>query len=109
MYYRPRMAARLSVPVWGSSQERIEQEDGSGLIEFEVNVRKASISRNDHNHADEAEITVDWLDAGVDPRLMSNAIVEVFIGNADDDGGVGNAEQRSPIRRDRNRRRAGKR
>lgn len=83
-YYRPRMAARLSVPVWGSSQERTAQQDGASLIEFEVNVRRVSHQRNDHNHADECEITVDWLDAGVDPRLLSNAIVEVFIGNASD-------------------------
>jgi len=85
-YYRPRMAARLSVPVWGSSQERIEQEDGSGLVEFNVRVRRSEISRNDHNHADSSEVTVDWLDAGVDPRLLSNAIVEVYIGNADESG-----------------------
>jgi len=85
-YYRPRMGARLSVPLWGAPRERIQQSDSSALIEFDINIRSLDLLRNDHNHADEATITVDWLDAGVDPRLLSNAIVEIFVGEADDRG-----------------------
>jgi hypothetical protein len=79
------MCAMLSVPVWGGPAERVQQNDSDSAIEFPVQVRRATLSRNDHNHADELEIVVDWRDAGVDPRLLSNAIVEFYLGCADDD------------------------
>lgn len=93
--YRPRCLARLSVPCWGSPSERVAQDDSDSLVEFPLQVSHAVISKNDHNHADELEITVDWRDAGVDPRLLSNAIVEFYLGTADDWGDW------QPARRDR--------
>lgn len=85
-HYRPRMAAQLSVPVWGSSNERVAQAENDSVTDFTVQVRKAALLRNDHNHADELAITVDWLDAGIDPRLMGNAIVEFYMGVEDEFG-----------------------
>lgn len=85
-YYRPRMSARLSVPVWGSAADRLEQANNESVTTFPVQVSKATWERNDHNHADSLSITVDWRDAGVDPRLLSNAIVEFYLGCADDHG-----------------------
>ena len=76
--------AMLSVPVWGGPTERVQQNDSESVIEFPVQVRRATLGRGDHNHADELEILVDWRDAGVDPRLMSNAIVEFYLGSADE-------------------------
>lgn len=86
VYYRPRMSATLSVPVWGSSAERLSQANNDSVTTFPVSVSRATWERNDHNHADSLSITIDWRDAGVDPRLLSNAIVEFFLGCADDHG-----------------------
>ena len=85
-YYRPRMSAVLSVPCWGSAADRAAQEQDDSVTTFPVRVSRATWERNDHNHADSLSITVDWRDAGVDPRLMSNAIVEFYLGCADDHG-----------------------
>ncbi|MBI5535585.1 MAG: hypothetical protein HY898_22840 [Deltaproteobacteria bacterium] len=80
------MSATLSVPTWGSASERQQQERDDTITTFPVAVSKAEWERNDHNHADALSITVDWRDAGVDPRLLGNAIVEFYLGCADDHG-----------------------
>lgn len=85
-YYRPRMLARLSVPVWGAPQDRVAQAANDAVTDFEVQVSRAELLRNDHNQADELLIRVDWRDAGVDPRLLSNAILDFSMGTADDKG-----------------------
>ncbi len=84
--YNPRMAAVLSVPCWGSAVDRLAQSQDDTVTSFPVQVNKATWERNDHNHADSLSITVDWRDAGVDPRLLDNAIVEFYLGCADDRG-----------------------
>lgn len=84
--YRPRHTAIHSVPVWGSPGERAQQAENEDVITFPVKVSRANLVRNDFNHADELEITVDWRDAGVDPRLLSNAVVAYHLGCAEDDG-----------------------
>jgi hypothetical protein len=93
--YRPRMIAALSVPVWGAPSERVAQNDDDSVVNFPVQVYSATLTRNDHNHADELEITVDWQDAGVDPRLLSNATIEFYLGAADE------WNRWQPTRRDR--------
>lgn len=86
MLYRPRHLAVISTPIWGSPGERVKQGDNADVITFPVNVSRANLVKNDHRSADELEIVVDWRDAGVDPRLLSNAIVSYHLGCAEDDG-----------------------
>lgn len=76
--YRPRMAAQLTLPGPG--------DDPSASISLTLNVHSARWKKNDHNHADELELTLDWHDAGVDPRLLSSATVVFYLGNADESG-----------------------
>lgn len=80
--YRPRMIARLWVPVAGSSAEKDRAEKDDVAYELQVNVREASIEANDHNHADALRITMDWLEAGIDPRFLRNAVVQFYLANA---------------------------
>lgn len=85
-YWRPRMAGRLLVPIMGSRAERIGQAQSTTLQVLPVRPMWAHITRNDHNHADELEIACNWREAGVDPRLLDNAVVELYMANADDRG-----------------------
>lgn len=85
-YYRPRMAAVLHCPLWGSSTERGQQADTEETVRVPVRVSRATWTRNNHNYADELSLTVDYRDAGVDPRLLGNATIEFFLGNADENG-----------------------
>lgn len=73
--YRPRMHATLVVA--GNA-------DASILTRVELTPRQLSLLRNDNNHADEARLTVDWIDAGVDPRLLAASQVKIYVGEADD-------------------------
>jgi len=84
--YRPRMAASLVVPVMGTRAERIEQAASSEAIQLLVNPKRIRISRNDHNHADECEVTLDWTELGVDPRMLDHGVLAAYIENADDSG-----------------------
>lgn len=76
--YRPRMACRLQVPVFGA--------DRGDVVSLPIKVRRAELESNDHNHADTLSISAEWRDAGVDPRLIKNATCEFWMGNADDYG-----------------------
>lgn len=84
--YRPVMVADLTVPVSGSAQDRANFNDNSETIRFDVRVRKAVLESNDHNHADTLRLTVEWNDAGVDPRLLGNATVQFYLGDAGPNG-----------------------
>lgn len=46
---------------------------------FDVLPVHARHARNDHNHADELDCTVSWLDTGVDPRWIASAICEFYL------------------------------
>lgn len=70
------MILRLSVPLPKS-------DGGYELLTFDVPVQRARHVRNDHNHADELEVSVDWIDTGVDPRWIAGAICEFYMGQAD--------------------------
>ncbi len=76
--YRPRVTAKLAVPLKTSAG------DYSQVIEFPVRVQSCRLTYNDHNHADTANLVLDWQDAGTDPRYISGATVQVYIGEADD-------------------------
>lgn len=85
-YYRPRMAARLTVPLLGTREQRIKQGASTATITLEAVPKRVRIESNDHNHADTCEVTLDWYTAGVDPRMLDDAVVEVFVGQADEYG-----------------------
>lgn len=84
--YRPRFAAVLRVPVMGSPQGRATQMTDDSLISFPIRIRRAFWESNDHQHADTLRLTAEWRDAGADPRLLSSATVQFYLGNAGDDG-----------------------
>jgi hypothetical protein len=76
--YRPRQLLRLSVPV--------PRGDDIELITYDLPVIRARHVRNDHNHADELSVTVDWVDAGVDPRWIAGATCEYYLDDANEAG-----------------------
>lgn len=80
--YRPRMAAILEVPVYGSIDERKELASQRETVKIPIRVQRATLTSNDHNQPDELELVIDWADAGVDPRLMSSAVVYFWMGDA---------------------------
>jgi hypothetical protein len=84
--YRPRCAAVLRVPVMGASAERSAQTKSTDLVEFPIRVRRAWWELNDHQHADQLKLTAEWKDVGIDPRLLSSAVVQFYLGTADDEG-----------------------
>jgi hypothetical protein len=84
--YRPRTLALLAVPRLGTREQRIRQERSTEVISVPARPIGVRIERNDHNTADSCDLTLDWSEAGVDPRLLDDATVEVHIANADHRG-----------------------
>lgn len=82
--YYPRMFAKLTVPVAGTASEKKIQDGEDVTVDLPFIPRRASLESNDHNHADVLRIVADWRQAGVDPRLLSNATVEFYMGDARD-------------------------
>jgi hypothetical protein len=80
------MAAVLRVAQMGSPQQRATQATDAELISFPIRVRRAFWESNDHQHADVLRLTAEWRDAGADPRLLSSATVQFYLGSADDKG-----------------------
>lgn len=74
--YRPRALLRLTIPL----------PKGGGEFEaftYDVPVLSARHVSNDHNHADTLAATVDWLDAGVDPRWIAGGTCEYYCGHVE--------------------------
>jgi len=86
MIYRPRMTATLSVPLLGTRAQRLSQEKNSEVITLRLRPKRIRLEKNDHNHADSISLSCDWYECGVDPRLLDDGVLTVYIGNADDDG-----------------------
>ncbi|HEX7464458.1 MAG TPA: hypothetical protein VF382_06155 [Actinomycetota bacterium] len=80
------MAATLSVPILGTRAQRIGQEASAEMVTLPVHPRRARLVSNDHNHADSLSLTLDWTEAGVDPRLLDDAVLTFYLANADDRG-----------------------
>jgi hypothetical protein len=80
------MAAVLRVAQMGSPADRANQATDDELVSFPVRVRRAFWESNDHQHADVLRLTAEWRDAGADPRLLSSATVQFYLGSADDRG-----------------------
>lgn len=78
------MFARLTVPVLGRQKKAQDDNGSTDALTLPVRVRRAHLISNDHNHADELKLAVEWADAGIDPRYLSSATVEFYLGEADD-------------------------
>lgn len=78
----PRALVGIRVPIMGNAFDRRRQQDDAETILFSVVPRRVSVSKNDFNQADEAHLTLGMEQAGVDPRLLSNANIEVFLTDA---------------------------
>ncbi len=86
MIYRPMHYAELTVPLFGATAAKQEQMRDDGAIDVPIRVHTASLTRNDHNHADELKLSVEYRDAGVDPRQLTSSRVRYWAGNAAEDG-----------------------
>lgn len=84
--YRPRMIVRLYVPNVGTPQARAQQEDSDDVTLLEVRCNRARWESNNHNEADEAEVTIPYDDAGVDPRFLKSAELQLYVGDGDEHG-----------------------
>lgn len=81
-YYRPEMKLILSVPYFGKTAREDHQTKGQDRVDgIEVLVRKATLERNNHLEADTLSVDVEWMDAGVDPRWMKNAMAAFYMGD----------------------------
>lgn len=84
--YRPRMMVRLYVPNVGSPQDRVVQEGQDDVTMLQVRCHKARLESNNHNEADEVDITICYDDAGIDPRFLRSAEVYLYLGDGDENG-----------------------
>jgi hypothetical protein len=80
------MYATLTVPYLGTRSQRIGQSGSSGAITLPLRPLQVDLERNDHNTADAMSLTVDWTDAGVDPRILDDGVLSFYLGQADDLG-----------------------
>ncbi|MDB4994876.1 MAG: hypothetical protein JWM74_2308 [Myxococcaceae bacterium] len=77
-YFRPKMACRITVPVFGGGPNE--------TVTIPLRLRRATLDHNDHNHADTLVVAAEWRDCGVDPRLIKNATTEFWMGNGNERG-----------------------
>lgn len=84
--YYPRVHATIWVPLWGETAEQQQQLKDTGAIEIDVRPFITEWERNDHNHADTLKLTVAWQDAGVDPRMLESARVQMWLDDAKSSG-----------------------
>jgi len=78
--YRPRSLLRLTIPVpKGGDFEPVT---------YDVPVLSSRHVSNDHNHADTLTTTVDWLDAGVDPRWIAGGTCEFYAAHVPSGGEI---------------------
>lgn len=84
--YRPRAHVELWVPAFGGTPARREQLRDTTSIRVPLTPRRVWIEKNDHNHADEARVLASWRDVGNDPRVLSNARAQIWLGMAETSG-----------------------
>jgi hypothetical protein len=80
------MVASLAVPIWGRRSERAAQAEDLSAVDLIVRPKRVRIESNDHNRADALTLVADWTESGVDPRLLGDGVVTLYLGNADDSG-----------------------
>jgi len=77
MTYKPRARVQINTLKGGSRTEGVTIE----IIPIELRWRK-----NNHHIADELDITIDWAMSGIDPRIIKNARVSMYLWDANQDG-----------------------
>lgn len=82
MYYYPWMHAVLDVPIYGTREERNRMAKATETVTLPLRPTNAELELNSHNQADGLELTVDWFDAGVDPRLVDDGVVTFYAGDS---------------------------
>lgn len=81
-YYRPRAMLRLDVPTGAV----VGDSSGGEIATILCYVRSVTLTSNSHLEADTCLAVVDWMMAGVDPRLLGSAVAVLYIGEADESG-----------------------
>jgi hypothetical protein len=86
---RQRDALQRKVQGFGTADTSPAYLDGAPsddrTIVFEMLPQSVSIERNGINEADTCEITMDYISAPVDPRIIRQCAVEVVVGNVTDE------------------------
>lgn len=75
--YRPKAMLRLTVPLF--------KDNDYEPFTFDMPVLGMTLDLNNHRQADILNVDVSWIDAGVDPRLLSSASCQLFLANVDSD------------------------
>ena len=81
--YKPRAYARMTVPIAGTAAQKTAMNATDDVVTVDFIPMRVTIISNDHNHADECHLTAPWKAAGVDPRFLADATVEVWLQHVD--------------------------
>ncbi len=79
--YRPEMRLVLHVPYYGQTALDDIQTRNDETIQIDVRVNKCTFERNNHLEADTLSVEGEWVDVGVDPRWLKNAVCQFYIGD----------------------------
>lgn len=82
--YKPRMTAILTVPKFGASRAEDEKLGGADTVTVPIMVRRANLVRNDHRTADILNVSCDYVDCGIDPRLLRQANINFWLDDLSD-------------------------
>ncbi len=87
--YQPQAEAILVVPKYAITLEKAQIAGGTDTVMLKLRLRKVKLVRNDHFHADTLSITAEWNDAGVDPRFLKHATIQLWMGDVRSSIGLG--------------------
>lgn len=76
------MFATLEVPIYGTREERNRMAKATETVTLPLRPTNAELELNSHNQADGLELTVDWFDAGADPRIIDDGVVRFYAGDS---------------------------
>jgi hypothetical protein len=71
--YRPRAKVKIYVPDWEATADNVE------YLEIEPPVVELKWTKNNHLEADEMTVTIPYMYGGVDPRLLKQAVIEMWL------------------------------
>ena len=80
--YEPRVWATVFVPTAGLARDRQLQQSSDDVFRFDVRPHNIRLSSNNHNEADECEITFSYDEMGIDPRFARSAEVYIYVQDA---------------------------
>lgn len=84
--YSPRAKAQLIVPAFGSTFAQAKQLTDAHVAQVvDIRVKRCELIHNDLHTADEAVVSCDYDDCAVDPRLIRNGILTLWIEDGDFD------------------------